>query len=112
MKAKMIEERTLAIDFDGVIHSYKRGWTGEVAEDEPMPGVEEALQKLKRDGWEIVILLSTRDSIRIWDWLEKYDLSQYIDDVTNEKIQAEVYIDDRGYRFKNWKNTLQFIDKL
>jgi phosphoglycolate phosphatase-like HAD superfamily hydrolase len=119
MKAKMINEKdaahnkakTLAIDFDGVIHSYKQGWTGEEPEDEPMPGVEESLQKLKENGWELVIM-STRDPQRIYEWLDQYELSDYFDGVTNTKIPAKLYIDDRGYHFENWDDTLDFVENF
>ena len=103
------KSNTLAIDFDGVIHSYKQGWTGETPEDEPMPGVEDALQKLESDGWKLVIM-STRDENEIWDWLEKYDLTHYFSNVTNTKIPAKLYIDDRGYHFENWDDTIEFIE--
>ena len=114
MKAKTINEtknRTLAIDFDGVIHSYKQEWTGQTPEDPPMEGVEEGLEILKKNGWNLVIL-STRYEDEIWDWLEKYDLQHYFDDVTNEKIPAKLYIDDRGYHFENWKDTIEFIENF
>jgi hypothetical protein len=35
----------------------------------------------------------------------------YIHSVTAEKPRAELYIDDNGYRFENWNNTLEFINK-
>lgn len=98
----------IAIDFDGVIHSYKQGWTGDVPEDPPMEGVEESLQKLKDDGWSLVIL-STRKKNFIKDWLKKYNLDHFFDGVHNTKIPAKLYIDDRGFRFENWNDTLNFI---
>lgn len=121
MRTRMINEReeeiraaahnkskTLAIDFDGVIHSYKQGWTGEIPEDEPMPGVESALQKLYDDGWELIVF-STRNEDHIWDWLDKYGLHHFFTDVTNTKIPAKLYIDDRGYHFENWEDTIEFV---
>lgn len=102
------KRETIAIDFDGVIHSYKQRWTGDVPEDPPMEGVEEALKSLKEKGWRLVIL-STRKVPYIKDWLVKYNLDQYIDDITNQKIPAKIYIDDRGYRFKDWDSTIEFL---
>lgn len=112
MRAKEInmgnKRNTIAIDFDGVIHSYVSGWTGDVPRDNPMPGVEDALIKMKEDGWTLKIL-STRKKEFIEAWLVKHGLDKYIDDVCNEKIPAKLYIDDRGYRFENWNDTLDFI---
>ena len=99
---------TLAIDFDGVIHSYEQGWTGDEPLDPPMDGVEDALKNLKEEGW-ILIIHSTRDPEKINDWLEKYELSKYFDGITNTKIAAKHYIDDRGYRFQNWDDTIEFV---
>ena len=47
----------------------------------------------------------------IKEWLCQYNLLQYIHEVTCEKPRASVYIDDKGYRFENWENTLWFIDE-
>ena len=102
------KSNTLAIDFDGVIHSYRRGWTGETPEDGPMPGVKEALRQLKEAGWNLVIH-STRDSDKIFEWLDFYGLTDFISDITNTKIPAKLYIDDRGYHFKNWYDTIEFV---
>lgn len=102
---------TLAIDFDGVIHSYKQGWTGDEPLDEPMEGVEDALKQLKSEGWTLVIM-STRNANRIRTWLEKYSLDQYFSYITNTKIPAKLYLDDRGYHFENWKDALVFVENF
>lgn len=40
-----MSKRTVALDFDGVLHPYTRGWTGYVPDDEPpMPGALEFVQ--------------------------------------------------------------------
>ena len=43
------------------------------------------------------------------EWLEKYNIDQYVSSVTSEKPRADLYIDDNGYRFENWKDTLNFV---
>lgn len=40
---------TVAVDFDGVIHTYRKGWHDGTIYDEPIPGAFDALQALMRD---------------------------------------------------------------
>jgi hypothetical protein len=49
----------IAIDFDGVIHGYSKGWNGGAIYDPPVPGVKEALDALKAEGHYLMIF-STR----------------------------------------------------
>lgn len=100
--------KIIALDFDGVIHSYTRGWTGLEPKDPPMEGVEEALKTLKRKGYNLKIL-STRKKEYIQKYLEKYKLNKYISGIYNSKIPATIYLDDRGIHFSNWNNALRDI---
>jgi len=89
---------TIALDFDGVIHSYKQGWTGDIPEDPPMEGVEDFMKSLVDKGW-LLKILSTRSAEHIETWLKFHKLDKYIKSIHNEKIPAKLYIDDRGYHF-------------
>ena len=102
----------IAIDFDSTTHNpfnrkkgYKMG--------APIPGAVEAVQKLKRDGHTIIIFPTWADTEvkrkAILDWLEYFEVP--FDDITSTKPNADVYIDDRGYRFENWTDTLDFINE-
>ena len=72
------KRKTIAIDFDGVIHKYSQGFKGlENAYDEPMPGTLEALTKLKSLGFQLKIL-SSRPAPVIQDWLVKYQLDDHL----------------------------------
>ena len=103
------KKRTIAIDFDGVIHKYSQGFKGLMnAYDDPMEGAEVALTALKDAGKRLVIL-SSRPSSVIEGWLEDRGLKKYFDEVSNFKIPASIYVDDRGYKFKNWKDTVKDI---
>ena len=44
------------------------------------------------------------------EWLQEYDVLQYIVDITHEKPRAEYYIDDKGIRFtNNWTSVLDTV---
>ena len=47
--------------------------------------------------------------MEVIEWLEEHDMAQYITKVTAEKPRGVQYIDDKGYRFNNWEETLKFI---
>ena len=110
------KEATIAIDFDGVIHQYSKGFQGlDNAYDPPMPGVRNALDQLKLSGYRLIIV-SSRPVPVIKEWLEKNEMSFYFDDVSNTKHPAKYYIDDHAIRFDKtnpnaWLDTLNFIDK-
>lgn len=44
------KEITIALDFDGVIHSYESGWTGDTPIDPSVEGIKEFMQQLVNDG--------------------------------------------------------------
>lgn len=103
------KKRTLAIDFDGVIHKYSLGFQGRTnAYDGPMEGAVEGLKILYNDGY-ILKIMSSRPKEVIYDWLEEYGITDLITEVTNDKIAAAMYIDDRGYYFRDWETTVNEI---
>lgn len=93
--------KTLLIDFDGVIHRYRKGWADGKAYDEPMEGAKDTLRILVDRGYHIVVF-STRPAEQIESWLEKWGFPAY--QVTDRKIVAHAIIDDRAIRFTNWKD--------
>ena len=112
----------IGIDFDGVIHKNSKGYHDGTIYDEPLAGVEEALKTLSEQYTLILFttkakpdrgLINGRTTIElIWEWLEKYNLSQYISKVTSEKPRAVVYIDDKGIRFENWNDCIKDLKTL
>lgn len=100
--ADLDKRKTIAIDFDGVIHKYSKGFQGlDNAYDEPMPGTFEALTKLKSLGY-VLKIMSSRPAPVIEEWLKHYQLDGLITEVSNHKFPATIYIDDRGFKFENW----------
>ena len=47
-----------------------------------------------------VIILTTREPERVYDWLEKNKMLSLVDRVTREKPPALAYIDDRAICFE------------
>ncbi len=121
---------TIAIDFDGVIHKYSKGWQDGSIYDEPFEGVVSALMTLKRSFW--VYIFTSRDVQDVVNWMN----SKLWGDgemgfrtiampegtrfwhgnevaVSNRKLPAVYYIDDRGIRFDgSWKLVLEQIEKI
>jgi ribonucleotide monophosphatase NagD (HAD superfamily) len=110
------KSQTLAIDFDGVIHGYSKGWNGGEIYDPPVEGVAEALQRFKEEGYKIYIY-STRSNktFRKTDEPEQKPLMEaYLkehnipfDKIWNfGKPMAHIFIDDRALKFEgDWKQT-------
>ena len=95
---------TIAIDFDGVIHSYTTPWQGEtIIPDPPVSGIGQALEDIRNAGYEIAVYSTRCDTVEgrraVMQWLSKHNLRQYINRVTSLKPPATVYIDDRAICF-------------
>ena len=116
------EKQNLAIDFDGVVHNADKGWGNGTCYGEPLPGAIDAIKRLSED-YNIVIFTDKAKSDRplvngktgaklVYEWLQKYQIEQYVSSVTSDKPRAELYIDDNGYRFENWNDTLKFVKTL
>jgi hypothetical protein len=105
-KNKM-QKQTIAIDFDGVIHAYSQGWHDGDIYDDPVPGTKEAIKKLMNKGYKVVVFTARTDLEEIGVWLKYHDI--VVDKITNTKPRAIAYIDDRGIRFTNWKDILNYF---
>ena len=101
--------RTVCVDFDGVLNTYT-GWKGEGELFEPQAGAEDFLVSLVTYGYRVVIF-TTRPSERVWEWLCRYDINDFVDDVTSVKPPATAYIDDRSICFKgSYQAVLEELD--
>lgn len=90
----------IAIDFDGVIHDHLHPAAGMVM-GPPITGAAEAIAALKQQGHRVVVL-TARDRLKpVQEWLDYFHID--VDEVTNLKVAADVYIDDRALRFRSWK---------
>ena len=104
----MKNKPTVAIDFDGVIHSYTSGWQGaDKCQDGLVAGIDCAIADLRKD--HKVIVVSSRAAtpegrVAIRDYLKKYNIE--VDGIQAEKPPAIVYIDDRAICFNGFTGTL------
>lgn len=112
---------TIAVDFDGVIHRYGRGWQDGTIYDEPVEGALEGLRVLMQD--EAVFIFTARDAGQVAAWLLSHGFStrtgfdgpfwneRRVLLVTNHKLPARVYLDDRAVRFTTWPEALKALDQ-
>ncbi len=106
------KRRTICLDFDGVIHSYRSGWCGvDNIPDPPIHGTARSIERLRQDYY--VVVNSARCSSKagrdaIEAWLIKHSI--VVDEVCEHKPPAHVYIDDRAVRFEgDWGEVMHRI---
>ncbi len=116
------EERTISIDFDGVIHNDCLGWHDGTIYGEPIPGSLESIKKLSQN-YKLVLFTAKAKPDRplvdgktgielIWEWLEKFEIKDCFVEITAEKPRCLFYIDDKAIRFVDWENALQDIENF
>lgn len=101
--ASPLAGKTVALDFDGVIHSYRSGWTGPVPLDPPEPGALEFVNALLDQGAKVVIVTTRAAELEgqlgTTDWLRYHGFPTGQLRVTNEKVPAIAYVDDRAVAY-------------
>lgn len=97
-----MDDKTICVDFDGVIHKYNGEYSPGVF-NEPKEGAMEALAKLHDAGYRVVVLTARADLASV-----KAYIIEHLGDkvfpirVTDIKPPAIAYIDDRAIRFTTW----------
>lgn len=118
---------TVAIDLDGVMHSYSRGWQGGALYDPPMEGTREGVQAVM-DAESAFVFTAREDLHSVVEWIERELGIPAIADspvtsrtfwnergvllVTNKKYPARRYLDDRGVTFGpgGWAQALRDLE--
>ena len=111
--------KTIAVDFDGVIHKYSKGWHDGSIYDLPTNGCKDALKKLKDNRYKIIIF-TTRAYDRVVNG--KFQKNQ-VEEIKNYLTKNEIpfdkiytddgkplckfFIDDNALRFEgDWEKIL------
>lgn len=114
---------TIAVDLDGVIHAYSKGWHDGSMYDIPVSGSHEALSGLVSDGFRIVIVTARMNpkfpnpaeqelSVREWLTNNSFKEGEHYHELSNNKPPAVAYIDDRAVTFRDWKQAIEDAKKL
>ena len=116
----MDNRKIIAVDFDGVLHSFASGWT--TSTDLPDPPTEGAiawLSALINSPYKIVIFSSRNEDWRaiqaMQRWLIKYGMNQLNVgklQFPTKKPACHILIDDRCFCFKGKFPTLDELDKF
>lgn len=118
---------TIALDFDGVIHAYSRGWHDGTIYDELMPGAVEGMRELLKNY--AVFIFTARSNLRaVADYVrDRLGVPVSVDHpevprqfwstrdivyVTGRKLPAVAYVDDRGVRFTSWDDVFEQLEHL
>ncbi len=103
------EARIACVDLNGVLDAYT-GWRGADHFDPPRDGARTFLQQLNDRGFRVVVF-TTRWADDVWAWLRAHGLDTLVDDVTDRKPAAHVFVDDRAVCFRgDFDATLREID--
>lgn len=119
---KELDGQNLAIDFDGVVHTFDKGYFDGTCYGEPIEGSLDAIKALSKQ-FRIIIFTAKAKQDRplvngktgvelVREWLDKHGVLECVHEITAEKPRAVLYIDDNGYRFENWQDTLTFIGNM
>jgi hypothetical protein len=118
MEIPYFRRKVVAVDFDGVIHRHQTPFASPT--EIPDPPVEGAIDFLLAvyEHYEIVIFSARANDpdavAAIREWLRKYwptERQRLLDEIyiTARKVQAVIYIDDKGFHFRG---TFPTIDEI
>lgn len=107
------ERIVIGLDFDGLLHDYA-GWDGPVPTGGIVPGAKEFVHWLIQRNYKPVIFSSRANhpmgKSAIEAWLVQWGFPPL--DVSLQKPEAKLYVDDRGFRFEgDFRPVIDFLIK-
>lgn len=110
----------ICLDIDGTIceNISVNKWYNDV---EPLPGAVESLKRLKEKNYYIILQTARHmktcngnegrvlvmGAKLLFDWLEKWEIPY--DEVYFGKPHADLFIDDKGVKHRDWETTEKII---
>ena len=105
-----------------MIHNFDKGWHDGTCYGEPLEGALDAVRMLSKE-YNVIIFTAKAKPSRplvngktgtelVEEWLTKHGVMKYVKEITAEKPRSQIYIDDKGYHFKNWNDTLEYLEGL
>ena len=113
-------QKIICIDLDGTLAHFE-GWKGETYFGNVIDGSKNALQKLKKNNWLIIIFTTRTNKDLITKFLNDNELAfDYINENPHQpanaiggKPYADVYVDDRAIQFNgNWEKVVSDIENF
>lgn len=100
----------VCVDFDGVLNNYTHYDENDLST--PRQGAKEFLETLSKNY--TVVILTARNFAKVWNWLQEYDLSKYVHDVTGFKpAKVKCFVDGRAIGFQgDYDETLERISNF
>ena len=104
----------VCIDFDGVIHSYDKGYGDGSLYGNPIEGAIDNIVKLHDAKHDIYILTARKKEqhTEVETWIRKHlpDSHKNISiTVSNTKPPAGAYVDDKAIAFRDWDQAMADI---
>jgi hypothetical protein len=110
-----MSRRTVAVDFDGVLHSYTSKFDIDRL-DPPESGAREFIIRLMQDDFEIVVYSTRAETEHGADvmrrWLRYWDFPEVAMTITSGKPLAVAYVDDRAVSFRRHRGFDDTYDEV
>lgn len=118
--SKPVKQKTICVDFDGVIADYSNGYQGADVFGDPLPGAADSLEALRAAGWKVIIHTTRKETHGLRSYLQRHGIPY--DEINQNSDQppgsnpgkpiADIYLDDRAVRFESWPQALGVIAGL